>query len=273
MRSLLIYLLILISSCSPNKRLTSTASAALDAGTEYLKIGETKLNAPVIDADSILFKSTTDLSMEFGLEGADILYKLDNDEFQTYSENLSFTKSISVSAKTVKEGYLDSDEIEMHFIKVNENCETAKMSIIPEPDEQYFGHGIQSLFDHQKGSVDFRDGNKWCGFQEKLVSIDLTFKEARGFHKVYISTLNDAGSWIFNPLKIKVILDGQIVKEHNCKVTKEQDKAALNIIAIDFPFASAKTLELEIESMEAIPDWHPGKGTTPWLFLDEIIVE
>ena len=28
-----------------------------------------------------------------------------------------------------------------------------------------------------------------------------------------------------------------------------------------------------IENMDSIPEWHPGKGTLPWLFLDEILVE
>jgi hypothetical protein len=211
--------------------------------------------------------------MVFGLDGADILYRFNEGDFVPYLNPITVDKSLTLSAKTVKKGFIDSDTVKVQFIKVNNQLAHALVNVEPEPHGKYSGKGAATLVDHQKGSLNFGDGDLWCGFQNKVVTISIDFGTPTAFQAINISTLSDANSWIFSPKKIKIFLDGHILREQDCELTKQDDAAQLKIIPIKFKPVTGSSLQVVIETMEFIPEWHPGAGTPPWLFIDEIIIE
>ena len=55
--------------------------------------------------------------------------------------------------------------------------------------------------------------------------------------------------------------------------TPEGATNALTFITTTCSQTSVHYVKVVIQHLEAIPQWHPGKGTPPWLFIDEILIE
>ena len=99
------------------------------------------------------------------------------------------------------------------------------------------------------------------------------FEKAIVMNKVYISSLIDQDAWIFPPTNI-------IVKHNNTAIGTLYNKEAgqplmaqLKTFIVDIPIKSYTQLSIEIAALNNIPEWHPGKGTQSWLFIDQILVE
>ncbi|NNF33918.1 MAG: hypothetical protein HKN68_07405 [Saprospiraceae bacterium] len=264
-------LVIILIGFSCNKK---TGKIALGPdGVKYLKSQEVKLNHPIVISDSTFFFADANVKMEFELKDAEILYSFNDDNYKSYSGKFSITESGTLHAKVTSKGFNDSDKVSIPFIKVNNLSVNAEKRIYPEPDSKYYGDGVRTLFDHQKGSKNFKDGNYWCGFQDRVISIDINFEKPTELKTVHISTLSDPGSWIFTPEKISVLLDDQLIAAESCKLTEEGESSQFKILPISFQPTKGSSLQVIIENMAEIPDWHPGTGTPPWLFIDEIIIE
>ena len=82
-----------------------------------------------------------------------------------------------------------------------------------------------------------------------------------------ISYIVNQGAWIFAPESIR------IPKENiQLSFSPTKQSAEKKYLSIDLKKKNRKRLSLEINPLQRIPDWHPGKGKSGWLFIDEIIV-
>jgi hexosaminidase len=262
-------MLLLFLSCNTVK----SVSPAKENQRIFLNSNQVKLSPPQVLVDSLFFKESAEISMTFELEGADIMYRFGDGKFILYQNPILVHTSYDLSVKSVKEGFKDSDTLVFQLIKVNDILTKAKVTVTPNPHEKYYGNGVFSLVDNKKGSLNIREGNLWCGFQEKVVTLNIEFDTPSRFQFVSISTLSDANSWIFSPEKIKIMLDGKLIKEHSCTLTEKGEEPKFKMIPVSFEPVTGLSLQIVIENMDYIPDWHPGKGSDPWLFMDEIIVE
>jgi len=256
-------------SCSTKK---STQSAEVTQ-TNFLQAEETKLNPPFVDLDSIFFNNTAEVVLDFRLEAAAILYQIDDGPMQKYDSTIKLNESCKIKAKTIKPGYEDSDLIELRFLKINRILEDAVLTTTPTPSNNYPGTGTTTLIDNRKGSMNFREGSDWCGFQDKIVNINIELDKPTEINTVYVSLLSDQASWIFNPSAIEILIDDKSIKEESWELPREGEQAGFNIVPISFSPIKTKSLQVRIKNMKEIPIWHPGKGTPPWLFIDEIIVQ
>ena len=191
-----------------------------------------------------------------------------------YQQELVVMESCLVKVKSIKKGFIDSETVEIQLLEVDNLTSNAQITITPEPSEAYPGAGVLTISDLKKGSLNFKDGNRWIGFQSKQVVVDYLFEEEVSLSKIYVSLLSDPNAWIFKPVSIQVYLDDVKQPGLLLGLTKETDGASLYIAPLNIKSKkSCQKISLVIESMEAIPTWHQGAGTTPWLFIDEIILE
>jgi hypothetical protein len=242
--------------------------------TSYLQTHEVKLNPPLLEVDSIFFHNNIQLSLNYGLEGANIFYKLqDAVDFNSDRQTIDIDQSTSLVYFVGKNGFITSDTSTVQLVKLNDMIEKADLTIDPQPNVKYPGNGNATLSDQVKGSLDFRDGTKWCGFDDNHVTIDVLFEQEITIQKVYVSTLSDVNSWIFSPDKMHLMLDGQPVITYDCPKNSQNETPAYKIFPISFDPTQCTSLRIVIENLSQIPDWHPGKGLSPWLFIDEIVVE
>lgn len=272
MKVLLILSPFLFLMCSKNTlRVNSVANDSI-----YLQEKEVHLASPIIHVDSLLFRESAIVSIDLGIQDADIFYRInkgDDGTYSMYNGTIELFESSTLISYVTKDGYLKSDVTKVEIVKIPNITEKAKISITPTANENYPGGGATSLLDLKKGSLNFRNGNEWSGFQEKAIIINIELIEATELSRIYLSTLSDHGAWIFLPEGIKVYIDDELKVDQYYGLPHSMSKSELNMIRINLDKSIGRQIRIEIENIDAIPEWHAGKGTPPWFFIDEIIVE
>ena len=273
MTRIFIISIVLFYSCS-KKTTVPVQEITGDIQVQYLQEGQIQLAAPVIKVDSFLFKESAKIEMSFDVDDAQIFYAIGDDEVKEYNKPIIIDKSCTLQAEVRKKAFIDSRTTFLQFKKVSINLSDSDISVSPTASDSYPGSGATSLIDLEKGTLNFRNGNQWLGFQSKIVDIDLRFPNAHAFDQVCLSMLSDEKSWIFRPDKIYLVLDGDTLSRLIVPKTQKNELANSSFwcVPVDQEKKCSK-LKVVVESLNAIPDWHDGKGTPPWLFVDEIIVK
>lgn len=235
------------------------------------------LASPRITTDSILFKENAKLTLSLNHPGVQLFYTDDGTEVsqnsQRYQEAILIGQSTVVQAKAFHPDFLPSETVAQAIYKVNDIAASAQIDLYPAPHENYPGNGSHTLIDLKKGSTNFRTGQYWLGFQSETVTINLRLKNAAEIKSLSLSTLEDNGSWIFLPQSIEVFDGDKRIAKKEWPQPNEAQKKALKFLKLEWPKTRLQNIRIEIKHFSSIPDWHPGKGTPPWLFIDEILID
>jgi len=236
-----------------------------------------QLAPPKILVDSLLFATTAQLEAEFDMPDAVIRYTTGG--YEVTASSKLYTKPITVKEAskftfaTFHSEYQKSPEVQIWLTQIKQNVSDTKVTLSPEPHPNYPGDGAQVLVDLQKGTTQFRAGKQWLGFQSKQVIVQLDFEKEISIEKLLISSLNDHGSWIFVPQAIHVSSNDKEIGFLTLKVPAEVEPKQIKLLDVPVINGTYKTITIQIDLMEAIPEWHQGKGTAPFFFIDEILVE
>ncbi len=224
-----------------------------------------------------MFSKDARVEADFNMQGSTIRYTKDGgDVLETslaYSKPISVTNSSKYRFKAFHPEFKESSEILVNLIKIGHNVSDAKITLSTEPHPNYSGKGASALVDLKKGTTQFRDGKQWLGFKDDELRVQMDFKKDISISNISISTLKDHGSWIFLPVSVQIISDNKMVGETTLNAPVNNEPKQLEFIEIPISKNSYKNIEIRIELMEEIPEWHQGKGTKPFFFIDEILVE
>ncbi len=263
--SLALYFLCAFSSCGQSKKITFLESEVI------------ALSTPRIEIDSLLFRKNATVKLILGQSECDIRYTIDGSEVTEnsllYEKPVRLQETTVLQAKGFHPQFKSSETVTIGVRKIKRDLKNPKITLTPEPHQNYKGQGSNTLLDSRKGTVNFREGDFWLGFQEPTVSINLTFDQPMSLNTVVFSLLNDQDSWIFLPHRITIHSGGKkigsaILSESGLKHKKQTD-----FIEIEVLEAQYNQINVSIMALEEIPEWHPGKGTSPWTFIDEILIE
>jgi hypothetical protein len=237
-----------------------------------------QLAPPQVRADSLLFNQQAKVNAEFTMNGVQIRYTSDGSEVtetsMLYENTLIVSEPSEFMFRAFHPVYLPSKPIALRLLKVKQDISTATVSLTPQPDKNYSGDGAMVLVDLQKGSTQFRAGNYWLGFQGEQIKIKLELEKEMTISKFIISSLNDHGSWIFLPKHIRVVVDGnKIIGEVSVPIPTAAEPKNIALLDVPVKTGSFKNIEVQIDVLETIPQWHQGAGTSPFFFIDEILVE
>jgi hypothetical protein len=237
-----------------------------------------ELAAPKIEVDSLLFNTSAEVAAVFNLEGADIRYTIDGGDVTSdarlYQSPLTVNEPTEFSFRAFHPDYLPSKVVRMRLLKVKKEMSTAQISLTPQADSNYRGHGAKGLVDLQKGTTQFRAGNSWMGFQGEQIRIVLDFENQTSISKLIVSSLNDHGSWVFLPKSIRVFTDRkEKIGSISIPLPTAVEPKSISLLDVPVIAGSYKSIEVHIDLLETIPQWHQGKGTAPFFFIDEILVE
>lgn len=241
--------------------------------------GSTRLNPPRIFVDRQIFNDSIAIKLKSEFEDTRIYYTLDGSEPDTlsslYVDSFFLNRSATLKAMSELSGWSSSIIAERQFVHSKAQFLHGELSIAPA--ESYQSKGVESLFDFQKGSENFSDGN-WLGWQGKHATATLELAEKQVIRKVYVSSISSPNSWIFFPKGIKVYtsLDGknfELSKEISVPPTPSEALTELKFFEIDIEPKVSKFLKVNLISTLKNPDWHPSAGEECWLFVDEILVE
>ncbi len=235
---------------------------------------EVQLNTPRMEYESSFFSDKMTVSVAYSLSDTDIYYQIGTSAPQILEGGeieLSASSKVTVFAK--KEGWKDSEKAEQAFIQVRPNKFQAN-TLKHAPKGTYQARGIETLFDLKKGSENFRDGN-WLGFNGDDMVVDVALEEQRLISSVFISTLDDTGSWIFPPAELEIwggSNANDLKKLNTIAITPPEGPEPKHMIIHELAFGKAalKYIRVVAKNYGNLPEWHPGKDTPAWMFIDEI---
>lgn len=238
----------------------------------YLQKKEVQLVQPRIIASTTVIDSFVTIKADRIIEGIVLFYTEDGTEptklsteftgeivinepkelkFKAFHNN--FKTSESTSLKLYKKGHAVND-IEW-FTKAN---------------DKYKGSGPTTLINDKKGSIEF-NSPQWMGF-DTIAKASVKFDKIATIKSVDIGYLNDPGSWIFPPSEIEVILNNNTTNKLTFQLEPITGLVDRTITSFNIPInKEVRTLSISVKNVQQIPDWHDGKGSKAWLFMDEWI--
>ncbi len=149
------------------------------------------------------------------------------------------------------------------------------VTLLHQPDGQYFAGGAQGLTDGKAGILDYR--HSWLGFYGDTLDAVIDLGSRKRLHKIKLDFFYYPLSWIFFPQRINFYVSNDGQRWHLIDSLHPDDPARLAVPEIK-TFATrrfsrrARYVRIQAIPLPTIPAWHRATGNPAWLFTDEIIV-
>lgn len=239
-----------------------------------------QLAPPLMRYPSVFFEKETAVALQFAQAGTELHYttngQVPTEKDPVYSRPIVLKKhQTTLKVRVFGPGLLPSDPVEATFFK--RGLPISNVQHTP-PHPSYPGSGPSALVDG-KGGIAASDSKTWMGFQQDTVSIALHLAKPEKVKQAFVHALQNQGAWIFLPQKIE--LWGQAPGAANMvllgtldldKRQKDTHSASHALVVKTEKRLKTDHYLLKIHTLSKIPDWHPGKGKSPWLFLEEVNV-
>ncbi|WP_109302389.1 chitobiase/beta-hexosaminidase C-terminal domain-containing protein [Aquimarina sp. AU474] len=265
---IILWFAVFFYSCTTNKKGSIVTKS-------FLQTKEVQLANPKIEVDHMIIDTSSRVVASLGLDNVEIYYTIDGNEptrkSKKYEETIIVSKPGKYTFKAFHSGFIPSETETVSFYKKGINVD--HFSVISSLDKKYPGQGENTLINHQKGSLNFKDG-QWIGVTEPIVAV-IDFKDMIFLESLDIGYLVNTSAWIFpieevfisfseDGVNFKSIETNQILKE----LTKDTTKLGNMHISIQ---KEIRKMRIEITNTKSIPEWHQGKSNPGWLFMDEWI--
>lgn len=237
-----------------------------------------KLTNPVIEQDTTFITNHLDVKIKHLLKGVEIRYTTNGSEPDSinsskYTDAIRLSKNSILKAKAFKTGWIGSDIVKRNFYKA-EFCPDT-VFLLTNPDPKYFGEGAKMLIDLELGENSSSNG-KWLGYKDSNMEFIVGFNQSQSLKSAFINSFVDIGAYIF-PVKSIVVLgsnDGNRFTEIagvSIPEASKNEPRGTRLLSIEFPEGTSfRKYKFIVSNYKKLPDWHRGKGTPAWIFVDEI---
>jgi hypothetical protein len=186
------------------------------------------------------------------------------------------TKRITIYDETHVVAFSKTTEEKLCTADFYRRDSNRKMVSLTPYNNQYTGGGDEALIDGMRGGADFRTGS-WQGWQGQNVECVIDLGSEQAISSIGLSCLQETKSWIWFPSRIEFMLshDGKSFASAGFIDITEYQKET-NPSTREFKRdlrGSARFVKIIAKpAFDKIPNWHLGAGGTPWIFVDEILV-
>lgn len=243
----------------------------------FVESGAIQLTAPNYSVDSVFFGNSASVALHFRYPNATIKYTTDGtevtDSSKLYKKPIVVKNTSKIKARVFHPDFAPSEETVVKVTKIKNNISDAIISVYPPPAKEYFGTGAITLVDLKKGTSKIRNVDTWLGFNATEVIMKAQFHVKLNLSKITLSTFTSQGGWIFSPYKVSVFSGTEQIGEYSNKDADKKEETAMKLIEIPIEPKEYKSIKIVVHNLEKMPDWHPNKGSLPWFFIDEMIVE
>lgn len=235
-----------------------------------------QLAPPILKFHSVFFTDTGSCSIMFNQPGAAVHYTLNGQEPSSsdkiYTRAIQFKKGTIVKAKAFGKDFTASETVSAQFVKDGLAISSIHFTT---PNPEYSSSNEKILHDNIGGNLNFKNG-EWLGYNTDTVELNITLKKKQVVKTVLLDIFQDEGSWLFLPEQIQVmyydIQQQQFLLAANKNFVFEKaspKNCSLQQLAFTKPVTTER-LKIIILPLKKIPDWHSGKGSHAWFFIDEI---
>lgn len=235
-----------------------------------------QLATPLLKYRSVFFTDTCSCSIMFNQPGAAVHYTVNGKEptaaDPVYHKRLLFKKGTIVKAKAFGKDFMASETVSAQFVK---NGLAISSIHFTNPNPDYSSSNEKILHDNIGGNLNFKNG-EWLGFTSDTVELNIILQKKQSVSAVLLDIFQDEGSWLFLPEQIQVqyydLQQQMFLPAANKSFVTEKaspKNCSLQQLSFTKPVTTDR-LKIIILPLKKIPDWHSGKGSHAWFFLDEI---
>ena len=237
-----------------------------------------QLNAPIVENAAQVIKQGTPLLLKHYVRGAEIRYTLDGSEPDSihsikYDSGAEISSTTVVKSKAYKKGWITSPVTTRAFYLEGKRPDSFRLASAPDP--AYKGNGAATLFDFDKGDLNFKTP-KWIGYHGRNLEVSMDFNNPIELSSIWLTGLVDIGSHIMPPGEIqvwggtgsKMTLLGKLIPKQPSKDTSAYQAS----YAIPIKPVMVKNMKVVVRPLAALPKWHPKKGDETWIFFDEMFI-
>ena len=235
------------------------------------------LPVPIVDAERV-FRDKTTISMKSIVPRAEIRYTLDGSEptpnSSLYENPIVIDKTTNVKAAAFIEGLKPSLVVDAMF---NKRTNDWTIKLISEFNSQYPGSSHDAIIDGLRGNENFAAG-EWQGFWGKPFEAVIDLQRETEIKQVGGSFLQSARSWIWMPSNIKFETsnngsDWKEIADIKTDIPLTEMNPTVKEFRRTIAPVKARYVRVRAINIGKIPSWHPGAGSDPWIFVDEIFIE
>ncbi|GAA4296369.1 hypothetical protein GCM10023163_16220 [Aestuariibaculum suncheonense] len=236
----------------------------------YLQSNQLRLVKPRVETNSSLIDSFVTITADLKLENVSIYYTSNGEEpsesSAKYERPFKAYKPEIYKFKAFHPDWKSSEVAELKLYK--KGVKPDHIIWHSKASDKYKGKGDNTLINQSKANLNY-DDPQWVGFISEA-SATLKFKNKPFLRTMTISFLNDASSWIFPPEQITVEINGDIATKKTIVLNEIKDSktSAIETIVISLG-TDTESLKIDIKNVQSMPEWHEGKGSKAWLFMDE----
>lgn len=253
----------------PVSRLSGRGMSAINQLSEDLVI----VGTPQLKANSMLFSGES--QFEFvPQEGCAIYYTLDGSEATTSSQlaegPVQITKTTHLRAVAVDESGNSSKQLAARFVSIPAGL---SIEIRSQYSHLYAAGGDLAVVDGLRGNEDFR--SSWQGYRGQDVEFVVDFGSAKKFNSLSLGCLQDPPIWIMQPAAVEYYTSDNGKDYILYASVQNPDQPQSSKVFIENYITpkkakSARYIKVIARTPGILPDWHPGKGETGWIFMDEL---
>ena len=237
-----------------------------------------ELAPPYVEYSSSFFKDSVRVQMHFAMQGSEIRYTLNGAEpglQDSVYRGPIFIKEPEtvVKARVFAEGYRPSATTSAILRRGGIPLKSITGT---QPNPKYAGNGIGVLIDHQCGEKSFRNAS-WLGFTTDTLNFQIVAQQKTRISSVLLETMQDQAAWIFMPSLVEVFgikKDASLELIGRLSISSTIRNDVKDLATIQVPIKSRKAYRqfiVKVTPLQQLPDWHAGKGSAAWVFLDEIM--
>lgn len=282
----------------PLNRLWITYEEIMAGGTLYLEFGANESHnwnnserfpsmlrpkvfsaAPDILAPDMPFKNQIEISIKPFDASTIVLYTIDGSDPKTYGKEYTgpITSKDKIQVRAVSKASNGYYSAESKAVFLPFPHPERKVKIFTPYTRQYNAGGDEGLIDGIRGTENWRKGD-WQGYQGTDFSAEIDLSITSNVHRTEMGFLQDARSWILAPTSVSVeYLDENKVLinrfEKKLEIRDKEEKTFLLSVVFNEQLSGVRYVRVKAINYGNLPGWHPGAGSSSFIFTDEIIVE
>jgi len=248
----------------------------LTKGTAWFDIMQVS-PSPVINYKINFKNNSAEVTIRSDIRNALIRYAIDR---QPDTSSKLYDQSFTLNeAGTVYAGIFHNKKLVASskiFVPVNLALGKPVSLAIPS-NKKYKANGDSTLTDGVMGTTNFKDG-KWLGFDGPNLNTTIDLQKPTNVKEVTASFLCDPNSGIFLPPKVYVYtsVDGKNFTKAGEKTNTHgniRGEPYLSKVSIFIKPKKVRYIRVVAKGFGKIPAGYLFKGSTSWLFTDEILVQ
>ncbi len=238
------------------------------------------LTEPSIVNESFVLSGSETVEIKHQIPGVTIRYTIDGSvpdstSSPVYEKPVAINGFTNIKTRAIKNGWYSSPVAEFPFFK--KGIAPQKAELITSANRRHKAQGAITVIDGKKGPAENFNDIAWLGFREEPFEALFYFDNAQTLGSITISYNKNVQSYMMPPVEVELWAGNDknklklLKKIKPPQTTKEEIQVVKNeAVKMEFAPSSFLVYKIVAKNIKKLPAWHPGKGESGWVFIDEI---